>query len=87
MKLPLRCCDAASSNSSPDIRVNWQPPTIAIPQINEPAVIAGVSVSEKPCQQRKSVLGEDLIYKGLLALQAFRCTAAWESVIIQTGIH
>ena len=87
MTLPLRRCDYASPDSSPDVRVHRQPPTIAIPQVDESAVIADVAITEEPSQQGKTVLGKDLIHKGLLGLQAFHRAAVRDSVIIQTAIH
>src|SRR5262249_17807685 len=66
---------------------NRQPPATAIPQINEPAVVADVPITEKPGQQSKSVLGQDLIHKRRLFFDRLRRAATWESVIIQTGIH
>ena len=87
MTRPLRRCDPASPDSSPHARVNRQPPATAIPQINKPAVVADVPITEKPRQQSKSVLGEDLIHKRRLFLDRLCRAAAWESVIIETSIH
>jgi hypothetical protein len=50
-------------------------------------VIADVPISEEPCQQSKSVLGEDLVYERLLFAEGLHRAATWEPVIIQATIH
>jgi hypothetical protein len=50
-------------------------------------MVRDAAVPEEPRQQSKSVLREDLIYKGLLLFDRLRCAAARESIIIQTAVH
>jgi hypothetical protein len=46
--LPLDSGDIAPSDSSSQVWVNRQPPANAFAEVDEPAVIAEVSLSEEP---------------------------------------
>ena len=85
--MPLGSWDIAPFDSSPQLRVNWKLPTAAFPQVYKPAVIADAPISEEPCPQSKSVLGEDLVHESLLSIQRLDRTATWESVIIQAAMY
>ncbi|HEY6273402.1 MAG TPA: hypothetical protein VIX19_15595, partial [Terriglobales bacterium] len=81
---PGRClppCSVALPDSPPNVRVNRQPAALAIPQVEETAVVGDTPVAEKPRQQGKSVLRERLIYKWLLLFDRLHRTAARERVV------
>ncbi len=57
------------SQSSPDVRINWQGLHPVLSDMHESAVVFDAAVADQVREQSQGVIGERLIDEGLLALQ------------------